>query len=501
MDVDDDPSPDPAPFAPPPRNVLISEADDVSFLLALTAATLPARAPEPPQPPPPPHPRSRRSTSRGRAASPSDLRPRLHPRGRSAGRGATRRFINDNFLHARMLFGMLWNPAAAWSEEELAHRLEHMAVRLPPSVSFLAPLTADRELLRAFRRGEGVPTPAHAAAPAREAMTLRALLRGCYARVERGARPALLREARRTLAALRAGGGEGPPPLLLALEARLQRFMDDPRGGAGVPCASALVAPARASAAACGGPALDFELSEPFHRLLLHALCAFYSLRSLGLDAADGRRLVRVSLRAGAELAVQAAAGCAADGEGALERAAAAGAAAGEGAFPPSVYLSARARLAAAWAGAEAGRLAVQLRGAVGGGGEGVGAEGDPDCVAAIEGSGNGRLSSRLDGQGGPASDAATSMQDALLAANAGVARLTIAAQEEGAAVVEAGVAARSEAEASCAFARLSVAADAGRAPAPGRRASALPALDPTERVPSVPLLLLHVQAMAVARV
>lgn len=264
------------------------------------------------------------SNSRGRVNTFADLRPRAPSRGKSAGRRATRRFVNDTFAHA---WGLVWD-ATMLNEAELADRLAHMQLSLPRYRPFLEPLTESRDLLRAFRRGEiGSLSDAPARAPTAAAgeITMRSLLQSWYGRVDKRIRPVLLKEARRSVRA----ASERKPSFLMALELLLQRFSDGTAGALplgdldalerelGEEFSSALQSPIRlepdtedeaADAPTTGTSALPpprrltllLHFSEnPFWRVLTHAVASFYSLRSQSWDdSVSGARLMRVRLPA-----------------------------------------------------------------------------------------------------------------------------------------------------------------------------------------------------------
>lgn len=258
------------------------------------------------------------SNSRGRTPADDGALPRAPSRTKTpAGRRAVRRFLND----------LLIVPASLWggiTEDDLARTLEHMTLKLEHR-SFLAPLLGDRELLRAFRRGEvdgrenGARTPARPRHGGDALKSGAALLADAWMRVDRQLRPTLLTEARRA-AARPARDGGGVVTLLVGLERLLLLFIDgrlatalDGAGGAdavaalgpvlGDEATGSVVSVAVVDGAASAGergdaePALVVGLDDTYSQLLLTGLAAFYCLRiargrSGGGGGGDGGRAV-----------------------------------------------------------------------------------------------------------------------------------------------------------------------------------------------------------------
>ena len=249
-----------------------------------------------------------RSKSKGRNPA-EDAAPRALSRGRTPGKSKVRRFINDNLIPARGIWGGAGD--GGWDDAHLAAVLDHYYIELSHR-SFLEPLMADREVLRAYRRGEvgylpaqsaaaRTPAPAAALRRAPTPLTLRSWLGASYAAI-RGERSLLLREARRALAA-----PSGHAPLMLeGLEALVVSLILTGgvgavmgRGGGETEAALDACVGVELACALTARPAvLDGRLELPFEssylRLLSHGLASFYRIPSVsvGSEAEGGRRVL-----------------------------------------------------------------------------------------------------------------------------------------------------------------------------------------------------------------
>lgn len=219
------------------------------------------------------------------------------------------------FWHANFFGGL--------SEEEIADRLDHMLIRPQEHIgSAFSALFEDgnRDVLDAFRRGyhsSGVGSHTPAAGQLDPAsLSVQQLLSHMYKRIDKGIRPALLREARR--AHRLAVDGSGIIPLVADLEGVLLRLLDGSLAGVmagwaptaddegslpvfpwevgdetaaafalpSVACRMSVPAPPNRSNSNDGDgfgatevDGIQLAVIDGYARLLLHGLASFYGIR------------------------------------------------------------------------------------------------------------------------------------------------------------------------------------------------------------------------------
>lgn len=223
--------------------------------------------------------------------------PEVRPpsRGRTpAGKRKSLRFINDNLIPARSIWGR-----DGVTEDAIAERLEHMYIKLDHHSVFETLLTDDahRDLLVAFRRGEQLSVPRAAPPAPRRAPRATEVLSHLFGRVDRRTRALLLRHVR-----IEGGGGAA---FVASCELLLQALMDGgPAAGLAEFAAAAEHVFLRAPAWEEAPLGVTLALADGYHRVLVAGLAQFYGLRSVqweeeeeaGDGAGGSARCVRVTL-------------------------------------------------------------------------------------------------------------------------------------------------------------------------------------------------------------
>jgi hypothetical protein len=223
---------------------------------------------------------------------PIDSRP--VSRGRPAGKRKSLRFLNDNLIPARSLWGL-----SAFSPDEVADRLAHIAISVDHHTLF-EPLLNDssnRELLAAFRRGE-LAAPDPGVPHRKKKQSARVLLEVMAGRVDRRVRKLLLQHARSDAGFAFVQSCERALHFVLqgtVPDADLHASIFDATSAehvllrpavwyasAALPCIDAGPVDDESSPDGCrsGGVTLLLAFSDGFHRLLVQGLAVFYGCES-----------------------------------------------------------------------------------------------------------------------------------------------------------------------------------------------------------------------------